>query len=150
VGDCDAKVFIGIDWRVVDADFVVKMRAGGASAEAYVADGVAAVNVLAGGDGESRKMAVAGGDAVAVIHHEGFAVSAHEIGEGDDAVCRSDDGMAVVAANINAAVKCAFPVKGINALAKAAGDLAFYGPQIRERRWRGTNRRWWRCGSFPG
>ena len=133
MGDGHAKVFIGIDRSVVDADFVVEVRAGGAAAEADIADGVAAMHVLAGGDGEAGKMAVARRDAVSVIHHDGLAVSAHEIGEGDYAVGGRDDWMAIVAADIYAAVKCAFTVEGIDALAEAASNLAFDRPEIGKR-----------------
>jgi len=41
-----AEILVRIDWGVVDANFVVKMRAGGASARSHVADGVAAMNLL--------------------------------------------------------------------------------------------------------
>ena len=53
VGDRDAEVFVGIYWGVVDADFVVKVRSGGASAFSHIANHVAAVNRLPGGDGIS-------------------------------------------------------------------------------------------------
>src|SRR5579872_5570644 len=99
VGDGHAQVLVGIDRSVVDTNFVVKVRAGGAAAGADVADGIAAMNLLAGGDGESGKMAVAGRDAVAVVEHDGLAVSAHEVGEGDNAVGGSDHRMAVAAAD---------------------------------------------------
>src|SRR5271169_2530026 len=81
LGHSQAQIFVGIYGDVVDADFVVEMGAGGASALADVADGVAAVDVLAGGYSEAGKMAVAGGDAVAVVDHDGASVAAEEIRE---------------------------------------------------------------------
>ena len=45
-----AEVLVGINWGLVDADFVVEVRTSGASAEADVAEDVATVNILAGGD----------------------------------------------------------------------------------------------------
>ena len=48
VGHGYAEVVIGVDWGVVDADFVVEVGAGGASALADEADGVGA----AGEDGK--------------------------------------------------------------------------------------------------
>ena len=68
--DRDAEVLVGIYWGVVDADFVVKMRARGASAFSNIANHVAAVNRLPGGDCKSGKVAIAGADAVAVVDHD--------------------------------------------------------------------------------
>jgi len=58
------QILVGVYWDIVDADFVVKMRTSRASAEADVADGVATVDILSGGDGEAGKVAVAGRNAV--------------------------------------------------------------------------------------
>src|SRR5580704_3730231 len=129
VGDGHAEILVGIDGRVIDPDFIVEVRAGGASAEAHIANGVAAMDLLAGGYGEAGKVAVAGGDAVAVIDHDGLAVSTKEVGEGDHAIGGRDDGVTVRAANIHPAVKRTFPVKWVDALAEAAGDLAFNRPE---------------------
>jgi len=41
---------------------------------------------LSGGDGEAGKMAVARGDAVSVVDHDGASVAALKVGEGHDAV----------------------------------------------------------------
>src|SRR6266853_216919 len=106
------------------------MRACGPSAEAYVADGVAAVNVLAGGDGEARKMAVAGCNSVSVVNHDGATVAAEEVGEGHGAVRGSNHRGAHVGGNIYAGVESAFSIKWIDALAEGAGDLAFDRPEI--------------------
>ena len=133
MGDRDAKVFIRIDRSIVDADFVVKMRAGGASAETDITDRVAAMNMLPRRDREAGEMAVASRDAVAMIHHDGLTVSAKEVGESDYAIGGGDDGMTVGAANIHAAVKRAFSVEGIDPLPKAAGDLAIDRPQVGRR-----------------
>ena len=48
--DGHAEIFIRIHWSVIDADFVVKMRSGGTSTGAHVADGVAAMDLLSGCD----------------------------------------------------------------------------------------------------
>ena len=130
MGDGDPKIFIRIDRSVVDANFVVQVGSGGASAETDITDGVTAMDVLARRDRETRKMAVAGGDAVAVIHHDQLPVPAHEIRKGDDAIRRSDDRVTVVAANVHPAVKRAFPVERVDALPEAGGDLAINGPKI--------------------
>src|ERR1700757_1035945 len=115
VGNGDAEVFIGIDRDVVDANFVMEMRPGGASAFPNIADYVAPMHTLSSGNGETRKVPVAGADAVAVVDHDGFAVAAHHVGKGHDAIRRGDDLRAVAAADIDSAVKCAFPVERIDA-----------------------------------
>ena len=47
------QVFIGVDWGIADANFVVEMRSGAASGGANVADGVAAAHALSCDDSES-------------------------------------------------------------------------------------------------
>ena len=47
MGDCNTEILVRIYWGIVDADFVVKMGSGGASALAYIADDVSAVYALA-------------------------------------------------------------------------------------------------------
>src|SRR5271165_5214209 len=86
VCDRQAKVLVGIDRGIVDADFVVEVRPGAATALANESDGVSAMHVLAGHDRKVRQMAVAGSDAVAVVNHDGASVSAQEIGVSDYAV----------------------------------------------------------------
>src|ERR1700733_1913310 len=130
VSDGDAEVFVRIDWSVVDANFVVKMWTGGAAAETDIADRVAAMNALARCDGEPGEMAIPGRDAMAMIHHNGLTVSAHEFGERNYAIGGRNHRMPIAAADINATVKCSFPVEGINALAKTSRDLAFDRPEI--------------------
>src|SRR5579863_5641864 len=93
VGDRHAQVFVGIDRRIVDADFVVEVRASGASAFANVADDVTAMHGLPGGHGKSGKMAVTRADAVAVIDFVGAAVATENVGKSDDSVGRGHDRM---------------------------------------------------------
>src|ERR1700733_1052446 len=131
LGDDKTKILIRINRRVVNANFVVEVWSCRSSAEADITDGIAPMDVLTGGDGEAGKMAVTGGDSVAVIDHEGLAVSAHEIGERDTAIGRGDDRVAIIAADIYAAVKCPLTVERIDALTKASRNLAFNRPKIR-------------------
>src|SRR5882762_8276835 len=116
VGDSHAEILVGIDRSVVDANFVVKVRTSGTSAQADVADGVAAMDLLSGSDCKTGKVAVAGRDAVAMVHGDELAVSALELREGDYTIRRGDYRMAVYTANVHTAVKRAFPVEGIDAL----------------------------------
>jgi len=53
VRDVQAEVLVRIDGRVVDADFIVEMRASRSSARADITNDVATMNVLAGGRGEA-------------------------------------------------------------------------------------------------
>ena len=108
------------------------MGRGDAAGCADVSDDLAAMNVLAGGDGESGEVAVAGGDAMAVIDGDEVSVAAHEFGEGDDAVGGGVDRGAVGNRNINAAMERAFSVEGIDALTEGAGEASFDRPE----RWR--------------
>src|ERR1700733_5952727 len=129
----DAEVLVRIDRGIVDANFVMEVWTRGATTGADKSDDIAAVNALTRGDGESGKMPIASADSVAVIDHDRLAVAAHDVGEGEDAVGGSHDRSAIAAADIYAAVECAFPVERVNALAKACGDLAFDGPEIGSR-----------------
>src|SRR5271154_6062348 len=76
VGDRQAQVFVGVDWSVVNADFVVKVRTSAASAFTHEGDGIAAVHVLTGNDGEACQVTIAGADAVTVVDHDGSSVAA--------------------------------------------------------------------------
>ena len=53
VRDVQVEVLIRIDGRVVDADFIVEMRASRSPARADITNDVATMNVLAGGCGEA-------------------------------------------------------------------------------------------------
>ena len=53
VRDVQAEVLVRIDGRVVDADFIVEMRASRSSARADITNDVATMNVLAGCGGEA-------------------------------------------------------------------------------------------------
>jgi len=39
---------VGIDWNIINADFIVEMRAGATSAVAHISDRIAAMNMLSG------------------------------------------------------------------------------------------------------
>jgi len=49
---------------------------------------------------------------MAMIHHNGLTVSAHEIGERNYPIGGRNNRMPIAAADINATVKCTFPVEG--------------------------------------
>src|SRR6266446_615920 len=91
------------------------------------------MDILSGGDGEAGKMAVASGDAMSMVNHNGAAVAAQEVGESDGAVGGSDHGRADTGGDIDTGVEGAFSIKRIDAFAEGAGDLAFDRPQVRSR-----------------
>ena len=113
-----AQVFVRIDWDIVDADFVVKVWAGAASAIADVADRVAPVYVLPGINRKALHVSVACGDAVAVVEDDRPTISAHEVGEFYDTFGRRHNRLPVNRTDIDARVECAFTVERINTLAE--------------------------------
>src|SRR4051812_32259805 len=118
LGVGDAQVLIRIDGRVVDADFVVEVGAGAASAEADVADDLASVNALTRGDSEAGQVSVTGGDAMAVVELDEVSVAAHVAGVDDDAIRRRNDRITVRAGNIDSAVEGALTAERVGALAE--------------------------------
>src|ERR1700687_4911238 len=120
VRDVQAEVLVRIDGRVVDADFIVEMRASRSSARADITNDVAPMNALAGSCGEAGKMAVAGTNAVTMLEHECFAITTQHVAERDDPVGRCYHLMSIAAPDIYTAVECTFTVKRINALPEAA------------------------------
>src|SRR6476620_1317741 len=112
----EAQIWIRIDRRIEDADFVVQVRAGAAAALSYIAYRVAPADVLSGSHGKAREMAVQRADAVAMVDQHRAAVAVHEIGEADNPVRRSDDAGAVIAGDIHAAMERSLAAEWINAL----------------------------------
>src|SRR5258708_22708798 len=88
--DGHTEILVGIDRSVVDSNFIVEVWTGGASAEADVADGVATVDLLPWSDRKTGKVAVAGRDAVAMVHGDELAVSALELRQGNYSIRRPD------------------------------------------------------------
>src|SRR5258708_36772206 len=128
-----AQIFVRIDRDVVDAHFIVKMRAGAATAVANVADGVPAMDMLAGEDCEAFQMSVTRGNSVAVLEDDCAPVATHEVGKFHYAFGWRDDRLSVDCANINARVECTFAVEGINTLTEGSCNWPFHGPQVRRR-----------------
>src|ERR1700716_566394 len=75
-------------------------------------------------------MAVTCTNAVTMVEHDSFAITAEEICEGDYTVRRGNYLMAIVAADIHAAVECAFTIKRIDALAEASRYLSLDRPEV--------------------
>src|SRR5262249_46455811 len=113
-----AQILVGIHRDIVDADFVVEVRTGAASAVADVADGVTAVNMLSGEYCETLQVSVAGCDSVTVVDHDGATIPAHEIGEFNYALGWSNDRLPEDRTNVNSGMEGAFSVERINTFAE--------------------------------
>lgn len=114
----NAKVFMGIHRGVVDANFIVKVRAGATAAQANVSDRIAAMDVLTRGDGEAGEMAISCGDSVSVIENDGASVAPTEISEFDNAIGWRDHRLTDGGGDIYAAVECSFTIERVNPFAK--------------------------------
>jgi hypothetical protein len=121
---------VGIYRGVIDTHFVVEVRTSAAAALTDESDGVAAMHVLACHDGKVRQMAVAGGNAVAVVYHDGPSVAAHEICKSDHPIGWRHDGLPVSGSDIDAAMESALAVERIDAFAKRAGHGTFNRPEV--------------------
>src|SRR6218665_1214308 len=84
------------------ADFVMKMRAGGAAGRTDEADDVALADVLAGCDVQARHMAVTGLNVATMFQRDVETIAAEPFGLADDAVGRGVDRRADRAGQIDA------------------------------------------------
>ena len=79
VGDSQAKIFVRIDWRVVDPDFVVEVRPRRAAAQPNVSQDVATLHVLSGSHRKVPEMSVTSGNPATMINDYGPAVATHKV-----------------------------------------------------------------------
>ena len=96
-----AQIFVGIDWNIVDANFIVKMWSSASSAVADVADGIAAMYVLSREYREALQVSVARSNAVSVVKNNGSPISAHEIREFNNGFRWSDNRLSVERTDVN-------------------------------------------------
>src|SRR5436305_574074 len=75
----------------VDTDLIMEVRSGGATRRTHQCDQLPALHARIVADQDLRKMAVAGGDALAMIDLDHVAITAHPLRMGDDAVCGGID-----------------------------------------------------------
>ena len=124
---CNRQVRSGVNRLVVDAYFVVDVRACGATRRADLANHVAARDVLPHLDIYVREMAVARRQSVAVIYDDDLAVTALASGEGDDAVGCGDDSRAVVCGDVLSGMKFrTIASERIAAVAEPISQSAFH------------------------
>src|ERR1700733_9864527 len=131
--DGQTQEFVGIDWRVIDADFVVQMWTGTATAQPDVSDRVATAYILSGNYRIAGQMPVARRDAVAVVQRDRSAVSSHEVGEHYHTVGRSHHWLPIRSRYIDSTMKCALTVERINSLSKRTRNRTFHRPKVGSR-----------------
>src|SRR5580692_12909800 len=96
--------FLRIDRFAVDAGLVMQMRAGRAPGRADPADHLADANALADANVDLGEMAVAGGEAIAVVDLDHLAIAAAPAGRRHCSRSRSMGRLAIGAAEIDAGV----------------------------------------------
>ena len=87
----DAQVFVRIYRSVVDAYFVVQVRASAAAAQANVTQRIAALHSLSGNYGKIGQVPVSCGNSMAVVKNDCPSIATHEVGKHHDAVGGSHD-----------------------------------------------------------
>src|SRR5271170_5246874 len=95
-----------IDGGIVDAYFVVHVRASGTAADAGVADDFPTANVCAWNDGEGRQVRVERGDTESVFDDNEASIAGVSFRYGDDPVGGDMDWCAVIGADVDAGVEC--------------------------------------------
>ena len=126
------QILRGIHRRIVNADFVVQVRAGTVSGRTNIAQDVTPANVLPCDDGKSRKMSVEGFHSVAMIDDYFASVPCAHSSLENHSIRRRAYRVALAGGNVDAGVKCAFTLEGIKPGAEGAG----YDPLHRPLRWR--------------
>src|SRR4051812_19519666 len=111
MGEGESQILVRVDWSVVDANFIMEVRAGAASAQTNVADGIATMHVLPGCDREVGKVPVAGTDSVTVVDHDGAAIAAHEIRKNHYPISRSHYSLTIGRGDVYSTMKSAFTVE---------------------------------------
>src|SRR5579863_5503323 len=118
----------GIDGRIVHADFVMDVRACGASADTCVPDDFTALNPRSWHRGERREMCVPGADAESMVQHNQASIARVVFRDGHDAVRGGVNGSAVIRGHINAGVERAFTAERIQPLSERVRDMSHHGP----------------------
>ena len=113
-----AQILMGIHRGVLDADFIVKVRARAASAGSYIADHISAMDCFSFGGCVSRHVSEESCDSVAVIEDDRSSI-AGDVGSGSDpAIGWCDDGRSKRRRNIYTGMEGAFTVERVTPLAE--------------------------------
>src|SRR5579885_2816995 len=107
------------------------VRAGRTSADAAVANDLAALDAGTGDGGESGHMGVPGGDPKAVVDDDEAAVTCVIFSNRDDAVLGGVPRCAITGGTVHAGLECAFPAERVQALAEAVRDVPHHRPDGR-------------------
>src|ERR1700722_4694302 len=127
-GSC-AEVAPGVYRRIVNSNFVMKMRPGRAPAGAFVADNISTLHMHSDLRVECGQMAVPGGNAEAVIDYNQAPVSRAPVHYADDSFGRSADLVPIMRGNIHPGMKRAFTAERVKPLAKVSGNFTLYRPK---------------------
>lgn len=126
------QILRGIDRRIVNADFVVQVRASTVSGRTNIAQNVTPANVLPCNDCKSRKMSIEGFHSVAMIDDDFASIPRAHSSLENHSIRRRAYSVALAGGNVDASVKSAFTFEGIKPGAEGAG----YDPLYRPYRWR--------------
>src|SRR3954471_7576994 len=113
----------GVAHDIVEPNFVMNMRPGGAPGRTDPAQGRALVDPRAQFHGDGRQMAIAGADAETVIHFHHIAIGAAIAGEHHGAGCGGLDPRAPGTGEIDAGMKGIAAGKGIDTRTEAAAAV---------------------------
>src|SRR5579872_3536276 len=121
---------MGIDRGIVDADFVVDVRAGGASGDADVADDLAFIDVLASRHDEAGHVSRERLEAVSVIDHDSVAVSIFRLRGMNDAITSRMNRRSGGSGNIDSGMEFAFiAIEWISAFTERSSNASQHWPQ---------------------
>src|SRR5271169_5526799 len=124
-----AEVAHRVDGSAIDADFVMNMRAGGASAHTDAAKYVASSDAHARRHRKAGQMAVPRFRAKAVVHDDQPAVAFVLFRVRHHAIAAGANYVAVLRGNIDASVEGAFTAERVQSLTEGSGDASHDRPQ---------------------
>src|SRR6266850_4819522 len=118
-GGSGLHVAPGIDRRVVHADFIVNVRAGGAAANAGVPNHLAALDPRSGNGSKSREVRIPRRDSKSVIDHHQAAVAGVVVRDVDNAVGGGVNRRSVIGRHIDSRMERTLSAERVQPLAKA-------------------------------
>src|SRR5580704_2720671 len=130
VGQSEPQELMGIHRSVINADFVVQVWTGAATAQPDISDRIAPSHKLSGNNRIARKMPVAGGNSVAVVKRDSPPISTHKIGESHHAIGWSDDRLPVGSRDVDSTMERALAVERIGSLSERSRHRTFYRPKV--------------------
>jgi hypothetical protein len=117
--------------RVVDANFVVQVRAGSAATNSHIADYVPTLHAHAPQHGKAREMAIPACDTKAMIDDDHLPVAGVLSRFNYHAIRTSSNALTIFARDVYAGMERSFSTEWVQALAKLSRDRADYRPERR-------------------